>query len=163
MAGSVKRTTVVSLVVLAITGGIGGGFLETALAAAGSRILLPLLTLGLALLAIGIMVVVLALPIRRLTRGTASPPIDPYYSTRVLVLAKASALSGSLFTGFGVGVLVYLLSRSVEPGVGSVAQAVVALVGAAALLVGGLIAEHMCTIPPGNDDDPGDRAFPAEP
>lgn len=159
-----KRTNVTTLVLLALIGGIGGGFLETALAASGRPIVLPPLTLGLALLAIGIMVVVLALPIRRLTRGKATQPIDPFYSTRVLVLAKASALSGSLVTGFGVGVLIYLLSRSVVPGVGSVAQAVATIVGAACLLAGGLIAEHMCTIPPDDtDDDQGNRAAQVRP
>jgi len=159
-----KRTNIVTLVLLALIGGVGGGFLEAALATAGRPIVLPPLTLGLALLAIGIMVVVLALPIRRLTRGKASQPIDSFYSTRVLVLAKASALSGSLVTGFGVGVLVYLLSRSVVPGVGSVVQAVATIVGAGCLLAGGLIAEHMCTIPPvDDDDDQGNRAVQAKP
>ena len=159
-----KRTNITTLVLLALIGGIGGGFLETLLAAAGRPIVLPPLTLGLALLAIGIMVVVLALPIRRLTRGKASQPIDPFYSTRVLVLAKASALSGSLVTGFGAGVLIYLLSRSVVPGVGSVVQSVATLVGAACLLAGGLVAEHMCTVPPSDDDDDqGNRAVQVRP
>ena len=158
-----KRTNFVTPVLLALIGGIGGGLLETALAASGSPIVLPPLTLGLALLAIGIMVVVLALPIRRLTRGKASHPIDSYYSTRVLVLAKASALGGSFIAGFGAGVLVFLLSRSVVPGVGSVGQAVATLIGAAGLLVGGLIAEKMCTIPPDDDDDDsGNRVVPVK-
>lgn len=110
------------------------------------------------------MVVVLALPIRRLTKGKASQPIDPFYSTRVLVLAKASALSGSLLTGFGAGVLIYLLSRSVVPGAGSVVQSVATLVGAACLLAGGLVAEHMCTVPPNDDDDDqGNRAVQVRP
>jgi hypothetical protein len=159
-----KRTNITTLVLLALIGGIGGGFLETVLASAGRPIVLPPLTLGLALLAIGIMVVVLALPIRKLTRGKATQPIDPFYSTRVLVLAKASALSGSLVTGFGAGVLVYLLSRPVVPGIGSVVLAIATLVGAAGLLAGGLVAEHMCTIPPnGDDDDQGDRAVQVRP
>lgn len=159
-----KRTNISTLVLLALIGGIGGGFLETLLAAAGRPIVLPPLTLGLALLAIGIMVVVLALPIRRLTKGRASQPIDPFYSTRVLVLAKASALSGSLVTGFGAGVLIYLLSRSIVPGVGSVVQSGATLVGAACLLAGGLVAEHMCTVPPNDDDDDeGKRAVQVRP
>lgn len=159
-----KRTNITTLVLLALIGGIGGGFLETVLASAGRPIVLPPLTLGLALLAIGIMVVVLALPIRKLTRGKATQPIDPFYSTRVLVLAKASALSGSLVTGFGAGVLVYLLSRPVVPGIGSVVLAIATLVGAAGLLAGGLVAEHMCTIPPNDDDDDqGDRAAQVRP
>ena len=156
-----KRTNIVTPVLLALIGGIGSGFLEAVLAASGRPIVLPPFTLGLALLAIGVMVVVLALPIRRLTRGKASQPIDPFYSTRVLVLAKASALGGSLVAGFGAGVLVYLLSRSVVPGVGSVGQAVATLIGAAGLLVGGLIAENMCTIPPNDDDD--DKGNPVVP
>jgi hypothetical protein len=159
-----KRTNISTLVLLALIGGIGGGFLETVLATAGRPIVLPPLTLALALLAIGVMVVVLALPIRRLTRGKASQPIDPFYSTRVLVLAKASALSGSLVTGFGAGVLVYLLSRPVVPGIGSVGLAIATLVGAAVLLAGGLVAEHMCTVPPrDDDDDQGDRAVRVRP
>ena len=159
-----KRTNITTLVLLALIGGIGGGFLETVLASAGRPIVLPPLTLGLALLAIGIMVVVLALPIRKLTRGKATQPIDPFYSTRVLMLAKASALSGSLVTGFGAGVLVYLLSRPVVPGIGSVVLAIATLVGAAGLLAGGLVAEHMCTIPPNDDDDDrGDRAVQVRP
>ena len=159
-----KRTNISTLVLLALIGGIGGGFLETLLAAAGRPIVLPPLTLGLALLAIGIMVVVLALPIRRLTRGKASQPIDSFYSMLVLVLAKASALSGSLVTGFGAGVFIYLLSRSIVPGVGSVVQSVATLVGAACLLAGGLVAEHMCTVPPNDDDDDqGNRAVQVRP
>ncbi|QNE48032.1 DUF3180 domain-containing protein [Glaciihabitans sp. INWT7] len=159
-----KRTNAATLILLALIGGVGGGLVEAALAASGRPIVLPPLTLGIALLAIGVMVVVLALPIRRLTRGKASQPIDPFYSTRVLVLAKASALGGSLIAGFGAGVLVYLLSRSVVPGLGSVAQAIVTLVGAAGLLAGGLIAENMCTIPPDDeDDDEGGRTVRVRP
>jgi hypothetical protein len=151
-----KRTSITTLVLLALIGGISGGFVETALASGGRPIVLPPLTLGLALAAIGVMVVVLALPIRRLTRGKSKQPIDPFYSTRVLVLAKASSLGGSLLTGFAIGVFIYLLTRSVVPAVGSIGLTVVTLIGAACLLAGGLIAEHMCTIPPGGDDDDDD-------
>lgn len=148
-----KRTSILALVLVALIGGVGGGLLETALAVSGRPIVLPPITLAVALLAIGIMVIVLAMPIRRLTHGKSRQRVDPFYSTRVLVLAKASALSGSLISGFGAGVLVYLLTRSVVPGIGSIGPAVAAIVGAACLLAGGLVAEHMCTIPPGNDDD----------
>jgi hypothetical protein len=51
-------------------------------------------------------------------------------------------------------VLVYLLSRPVVPSLGSVWQDVAAIVGAIVLLVAGLVAEHLCTIPPTDDDDP---------
>jgi hypothetical protein len=148
-----KRTSISTLVLLAVIGGVGGAFAETGLAAAGRPIILPPLTLAVALALIGGIVVWLAAPIRRLTRGKAKVPIDPFYATRVLMLAKACALSGALITGLGVGITIYLLTRSVVPGVGSVGLAVSTVVGAGLLLAAGLIAEHMCTIPPGDNDD----------
>jgi len=152
----VKRTSAPLLVVLAVLGGIAGGLLELALSATGRAIIVLPITLAIALAAIGGIVVSLALPIRRSTRGKSSTPVDPFYATRVLVLAKAGALTGSLGVGVGVGILVYLLTRSVVP-LGSVAPTAAVIVGAAVLLAGGLVAEHMCTIPPGSggDDDDG--------
>ncbi|MCU1423253.1 MAG: hypothetical protein JWN36_2904 [Microbacteriaceae bacterium] len=151
-----KRTSVSLVVVLALVGGVVGGFLEAGLTAGGRPIIIPPLTFPLALAVIGGIVVALAVPIRRFTRGHSHEPIDAYYATRVLVLAKASALIGAICAGFGLGITVYLLTRSVVP-VGSVASAVVTFVGAGALLAGGLIAEHFCTIPPSDDDDEGDK------
>ncbi|WP_394770907.1 DUF3180 domain-containing protein [Lacisediminihabitans sp.] len=148
-----KRTSIGTLVLLAVIGALGGGFAETGLAVAGRPIILPPLTLSVALALIGAIVVWLAVPIRRLTKGKAKAPIDPFYATRVLMLAKACALSGALLTGLGAGIALYLLTRSVVPGVGSVGPAIATLVGAGLLLAAGLIAEHMCTILPSDDDD----------
>ena len=148
-----KPTSRLTLVLLVAIGAVVGGVLEAALASAGRPIILPPLTLGLALLAIGVTVVVLALPIRRFTQGKATQLIDAYFATRVLVLAKASALSGSLIAGLGLGVTFFILTRSIVPGVGSVALAVTTLVGACGLMIGGLIAERMCTLPPDDDDE----------
>jgi hypothetical protein len=39
---------------------------------------------------------------------------------------------------------------------------VVTLLGAAGLLVGGLIAENMCSIPPDDDEGSGNRAVPVQ-
>jgi hypothetical protein len=160
-----KRTNLSTLILLAVLGGVGGAFLETALAASGTPVIIPPYTLAFALAAIGVIVILLAVPIRRHTRGKSHAPIDPYYATRVLMLAKACALSGALLTGIGIGVTIYLLTRSNVPGVGSVGSAIATVVGAAVLLTGGLIAEHMCTIPPGDDedDDPGKKTVRVRP
>ena len=160
-----KPTSLVTLLLLGAIGAIGGGVLEAALAAAGRPILLPPLTLGLALLVIGVTVILLAIPIRRFTQRKATQPIDPYYATRVLVLAKASALCGSLIGGIGAGITVFLLTRSIVPGVGSVGLAVTTLVGSCCLMIGGLIAERMCILPPEDDDEdePGRRAVRVRP
>ena len=79
--------------------------------------------------------------------------VDPFYATRVVVLAKASSLAGALVTGLAAAILVFLLTRSVLPAVGSLTMAVVTAVGAVVLLAGGLVAEKMCTLPP-EDDTP---------
>lgn len=155
-----KRTSPVTLILLALLGGVVGAFLEAALATAGRPIIVPPLTLAIALAAIGGIIISLAVPIRRLTRGKSKGPIDPFYAMRVLVLAKASALIGALLIGFGIGIGIYLLTRSIVP-VNSVGLAIATIIGSGVLLAAGLVAEHMCTIPPGDDDDddPGKKAI----
>nr|WP_227411870.1 MULTISPECIES: DUF3180 domain-containing protein [unclassified Cryobacterium] len=135
-----------------VLGAIVGAFVETALATTGRPILIPPITLAVALALIGVLIVVLALPIRRTVRKKTATPIDPFYATRILMLAKASALSGALIAGFAGGAIAYLLTRSVI-GVGSVAAVSATIVGAGLLLAGGLVAEELCRVPPGSDDD----------
>lgn len=154
------RTRPLTLVLLAAFGITAGWFLETALTAAGRPIVIPPFTLAVALLLIGVVIVIMALPVRRVSRGVPNARIDPFYATRVVVLAKASSLSGALLGGGGLGIAFYLLSRSVLPGVGSITMAFATAVGALLLLVGGLVAEHMCTIPPDDDDNNDVRPDP---
>lgn len=159
-----KRTKVSTLLLLVAIGAVGAGLVQAVLASVGRPIIIPPFTLPVALAAIGVIVVLMAAPIRRMVRGTSSPrgPVDPFYATRVVMLAKASALGGGLLTGGGVGLLVYLLSRSVAPGVGSLRLTIAAVIGAAVLLAGGLIAETMCRIPPDDDSD-DDKTVRASP
>lgn len=149
------------MLIAAIIGGAAGALVQTALAANGKPIISLPITLAIALAVIGGIVITLAVPIRRMTRATTAPRVDPFYATRIVMLAKACAVTGSLLAGFGVGILAYLLTRSVV-GVGSLTQAIAAIVGAGVLLTGGLIAEQMCRIPPTDDDKPsGDGAVSA--
>lgn len=150
-----KRTHVTTLIALGVVGAATGALVELALVANGRPIVSLPITLAIALAVIGGIVVTMAVPIRRMTRATSAPRVDPFYATRILMLAKACALTGSLVAGVGLGVLAYLLTRSVI-GVGSVTQAIAAIIGAGVLLAGGLVAEHMCRVPPGDDEnDPG--------
>jgi O-antigen ligase len=142
-------------VVLAIVGGIVGWLLEVALVALGQPLAVPPITLALALLAIGIIVMFMARPVRRAARDRVNHTVDPFYATRVLVLAKASSITGSLVGGACLAIVVYLLTRSVLGGVGSIFTASGATIGAIVLVIGGLVAEYMCSIPP-EDDDKGD-------
>ena len=91
-----NRTKVPTIILLFAAGAVGAAFLESALAASGRPILIPPFTLPAALVAIGIIIVLLALPIRRKVKGTRTTPVDPFHATRMAMLAKASSISGAL-------------------------------------------------------------------
>ncbi|GAA1440666.1 DUF3180 domain-containing protein [Leifsonia poae] len=150
-----RRTRATSLIGLGVAGAVIGFLIELAAAGGGVAVFIPPLSLPITLVVIAIIVVAFAIPIRRATHGRTSRRIDPFQAMRIVVLAKACSLSGALLTGAGAGVLVFLLSRAVIPGGSAVWLAVATTVGAAVLLAAGLVAEHMCTLPPeDNDDDP---------
>ncbi len=153
------RTRPLPLVVLAMLGAVSGWLLETGLAASGRAIVIPPVTLAIALLLIGVIVVLMALPVRKVARRISGARIDPFYATRVVMLAKASALGGALLAGAALGIVVFLLGRPV-PGVGSITLAFAGVVGAALLLAGGLVAEYMCAIPPDDEKRPDGRPDP---
>ncbi|ALD12165.1 DUF3180 domain-containing protein [Clavibacter capsici] len=154
------RTRSTTLIALLIAGAAVGWFAENALLMSGQALLIPPLTLGATLLIVGIVLIALAWPIRQTTRGRRPGRVDPFRATRVVLLAKASALAGALLAGITGGVLAFVLARPVLPGASSVGLAVAGTVGAVVLLVAGLVAEHWCTVPPDDRDDPrpGDPA-----
>lgn len=148
-----KQTRGSTIVLFVVIGAVAGGFLDAGLAASGQPVIIPPYSLALVLGALGVLVVLAAVPVRRAVRDRMPAKVDPFYATRVVVLAKASSLTAALLAGGALGIVIYLLSRSVVPGVGSVLMAVATTVGAAVLLIGGLVAERMCTVPPEDDDD----------
>ncbi len=147
-----KRTSPAALALLALGGGVVAFLAELAIAASGQPIIIPPISLGLTLIAIGVIVVLLAWPVRRAVRATVKVHIDPFRAIRVAVLAKASAFSGALFAGAGIGLLFYLLSRSVAPVASSLWLAVAMAAGGLILLIAGLVAEHFCVLPPDDRD-----------
>ncbi|PPG48877.1 DUF3180 domain-containing protein [Rathayibacter sp. AY2B3] len=147
-----RRTRTSTLLGLGLAGAVAGFLLDLAIAAAGRPVLIPPLTVPLTLIVVAALVLGFAIPIHRATKGTLRRRIDPFRAMRVVVLAKASSHVGALLLGASGGILVYLLSRAI-PSLGSVWQDVATIVGALVLLVAGLVAEHLCTIPPSDDDD----------
>lgn len=156
-----KRTRVSTILLTAVLGGAAAVSIELFLVANGRPMMSLPITLGIALAAIGGIVVSMAIPILRMTRSSGAPRVDPFYATRVVMLAKACTITGALAAGVSLGVLAYLLTRSIVS-LGSVGQTIVTVVGAGALLAGGLIAEYMCRIPPSDDDNDAakDRVTP---
>jgi Protein of unknown function (DUF3180). len=149
-----RRSHATPLIGLGLAGAVVGFLIELTLVAGSMPMLVPPVSLPLTLVAIAAIVVGFAIPIYRAVHGKTRVHINPFRAMRVAVLAKASSLAGAMLTGAGLGVLVFLLSRSVLPAADSIALAIGATAGAIILLVGGLVAEWLCTLPPPRDDDP---------
>ena len=143
-----KRSRPASLIPLALGGAILGFLLELISSSTGRPIIVPPITLPLTLVVVAAIVLVFAIPIRRAVTGASKHRVDPFQAMRVAVLAKASSLSGALLAGTGLGVVLYLVTRTVVPSAGSVWLAVAMATGAAILLAAGLVAEYLCTLPP---------------
>lgn len=152
-----RRTSPGLLAVLALLGAGGGFLLDHLLTASGRSTFTPSLFLPVLLLLIAAAALGVAWPVRRSVRSGIR--IDPFRALRAATLARASSLLGAIMAGFGAGLLVFLLSRPVDPQVGSTV-AMLALIGSAIILViAALIAEQFCTLPKDPDDsEPRDRA-----
>lgn len=150
-----KPTRASTLVSVAVVAAVAGFALDAVLASRQSPTLLLSAPLGVTLALIGVAVVAMARPVRRHARdgATRQHAVDPLYATRVVVLAKASSIAGALFGAFAAGLLVYLLTRSALPPLGSVLPNAVAVGGGLVLVVCALVAERMCMAPPPGDDD----------
>jgi len=150
----VKKTSPTVLLVLAVLGAAAGWLIELAMLTSGRAIVIPPITFGVALALIGILVIAGAIPVLRSVTRAARRPVDPFYATRVVLLAKAASLTGALFAGGSAAIVVFLLTRPVVTEAGSVSMSIFTAVGAVVLLVGGLVAERMCTLPPEDDEKP---------
>jgi len=148
----VTRTRPAALLLAALTGFALAFALDSVLAMRGLAVIVPPVSLSIALVLIAAVVLVMAWPVRRAATGERR--VDPFYATRVVVLAKASVLSGALLAGSGAGILFYLMSRAVVP-LGSTLTAGGTVVAAALLVAAGLVVEHWCSLPP---DEPTEEA-----
>ena len=148
------RSTPGPLIVIGVIGTVLGFLVQVGLAALNMAKLRPEYTLALTLLLVAAAAIALAVPVRRSTRGNPLYRVDPFYATRVVVLAKASAVVGALVAGVGLGLVLELALRAGGPGADAYLRVFSVLGGGAVLLVGGLVAEFLCTVPPPDEDDP---------
>ncbi|WP_104126055.1 DUF3180 domain-containing protein [Cryobacterium sp. Y57] len=148
-----KRSQATGLLAVLLIGLVVGFLVEIAFAASGAPIVVPPVTLPLTLILLGVVIVSLAWQVRQGSRRKALRRIDPFWAMRVAVLSKATSLSASLLFGAALGIVLYILTRSVVPAVTSLWLAVGTAIGAALMLTAGLVAEHFCTLPPDDDTD----------
>ncbi|WP_223587152.1 DUF3180 domain-containing protein [Microbacterium sp. OVT16B] len=160
-----RRTSAGVLVVLALVGAGAGFLVDQVLTAMGRVTFTPSLLLPVLLVIVGAAALALAWPVRRSVRTGIR--IDPFRATRAVTLARASSLLGAIMAGFGAGLLVFLLSRPIDPQVGSTVAMIALIASAVVLVIASLIAEQFCTLPKDPDDseprepspDPGSPEF----
>jgi hypothetical protein len=89
------------------------------------------------------------------TPATAARPVEPMLVARLAVLAQASAWVGAVFAGLWAGVLLHTAPALGRLGAasGDTVTAVLGVLLAAGLTVAALVLEHVCKVPPGEDDD----------
>ncbi|MEV1131689.1 DUF3180 domain-containing protein [Agromyces sp. NPDC049794] len=143
-----RRTHPSAIIAFTLAGVVLGYLGDLATVSTGGKAIVPPISLPVTLTGVAIMVVALAWPIRRAVKGKTTKHLDPFRAMRTAVLAKACSLSGALVLGFGIGITLFLVTRSVLPSAETVWLALGTAIGAALLLAGGLIAEHFCTLPP---------------
>jgi hypothetical protein len=97
------------------------------------------------------------------TAATAARPVEPMLVARLVVLAQASAWVGATLAGGWAGVLLHTtpaLGR-LSAASGDTVTAVIGVVLAAALAVAALWLEHVCKVPPSEQDESrGERSDP---
>jgi Protein of unknown function (DUF3180) len=148
-----KRTHTSTVIAFVLAGIVGGYLGDLAIVSAGANAIVPPLSLPITLTGVAVIVVAFAWPIRRAVKGKSTKHIDPFRAMRTAVLAKACSLSGALVFGFGLGITLFLITRSVVPSVDTIWLAFATAIGAGLLLAGGLVAEAFCTLPP-DDTEP---------
>lgn len=150
------------MVIVWIIGGVVAWALEGVLSALGQPVIVPPWSWGLGLALLGALVLSVAWPIRqRLHAASRRELLDPFYATRVVLLAKSTTVAGSLFLGAAVGVGMFFLTRPVvtEETLWSSAGA---LLGAILLMGSGLVAERWCTLPPDSSQESRPEEFEGE-
>ncbi|MFE1665805.1 DUF3180 domain-containing protein [Microbacterium sp. P02] len=171
-----RRTSFGILVIAAVIGVVLGFLADLTLTSLGRPTFTPVVTLPILLVLLGALVVILAIPIRRATRGARqdaaggalrdrvmAAPVNPFRALRIAMLAKASSIVGAVVGGMAAGLAVFLLTRPVMPSVGSLSMLIATIVAGVLLVAAGLVAEHLCTIRKDDDDeqpggtDPGRR------
>jgi hypothetical protein len=91
----------------------------------------------------------------RIDRRPGAAPVQALAVARYVVLAKASSMAGSIFAGFYVGLLIWLLAqhgRLTAAGADIVPTAA-GVVAALALIVAALLLERACRVPKRPEED----------
>lgn len=167
-----QRTSPLSVLTFAVVGIAIGLLVQFARSSQGQAPLVPPVSLAFTLLVIAAVLLVLAILLHRAVRSGDSSssensngsrnrqprrrPVNPFHAVRLLAGARAGQFAGALFGGFGGGLALQLLARSVMPPSATWLPMILVLGAGAALVVCGVIAEWLCRVPPEGPESEGD-------
>ena len=115
-------------------------------------------TLALSIALVAIILLALVVPIWKYKRTLTKPsavkliPVNPFYAVRVLLLAKASAITAALFIGWHAGVLIKQLTAPVVVPE-AMSSNITVLIVSALLLVEAFLIEQICKLPKDRNKD----------
>lgn len=154
-----KPTKITNLITIALIVGVAGFFVIEQMVGNG----LPAPTTGINIVliqpALSVILILSAIPMMRYRSGlkkfeteSGKRParVDSTYALRTLALAKAISLTGSIFVGWQLGILVYQL---ISPEGTKLLLTILGLVGALVMVVVGLVVENLFRVPPDADTD----------
>lgn len=153
------RTNLLSVLAAAAMGTAIGLVVQFALSGRGAAPFIPPLSLAIMLALIAAVLLTLGIRLRR-TVLKRRGDVNPFHAVRLLATARAGQLVGGLLGGFGGGLALSLLGRTVPAPTATWLPMVAVLVAGAALVVCAAITEHLCRVPPGDGD--GDAAEDGE-
>jgi hypothetical protein len=161
-----KPTKILSLVIAAASAAIATYLLIRLAVASGFQVPVANLNLILVLPIIGLIVLGMTWPIIRYRRaisdlakataagnpGVKRPKrVDPFYAVRLLLLAKASSISGALFIGWHLGAV------AIQAGLPVITESIwlnfSALIGSLIMTACAVVAEFICRIRQSGDVD----------
>ena len=148
----VERSNPLAILAAAAMGAALGLVLQFALSWRGSAPLVPPLSLAVSLVLLAAVLLVFGIRLHRQIRKQPGA-INPFHAVRLLVTARAGQLVGALFGGFGAGLALALVGRSVPAQPGVWLPMVLVAIAGAALVACAAIVEHWCRVPPGDDPD----------
>ncbi|WP_076623850.1 DUF3180 family protein [Leucobacter chironomi] len=155
-----ERSSPAALAAAAAVGAAAGLLAQFVLSNRGHAPLVPPLSLPLTLVLVAAVLLVFALRLRRALKKGAGA-VNPFQAVRLLVASRAAQIVGALLGGFGGGLALSLLGRSVPAPTATWLPMLLTLIAGAVLTGCALFAEHCCRVPPSDDDAEAEDADPA--
>ena len=123
-----------------------------AVPASPTNLLVTLAAIALILLGLSVPIWRYKASLSQYVNGPRPKRVDPFYAVRVLLLAKASAITGSGFVGWHLGAMIAQLSLPVGF-TAALVQNSFGLVASVVLTVAAIVSEQICRLP----DEPKDN------